>query len=94
VLNNLTSEYDVVVDVNHARIDLTMSPLTIDNLRELLNLHYKKMMDRKTGNNNRNNKNNSTEDTALYAGGKFKGQCWHCGKYGHKKQRMLDKRSE
>jgi hypothetical protein len=84
VLNNLTPDYDVVVDVNHARIKSTMSPLMIDNLRELLNLHCEKMMDRKTGNKNNRNNRNTTDDTALYAGGKFKGQCRHCGKYGHK----------
>jgi hypothetical protein len=41
----------VVVDVNHARIDAATDPLTKDNLRELLNLHYEKLTDRKTRGN-------------------------------------------
>jgi hypothetical protein len=32
VVNNLTPEYDVVVDVNNSRIDLSTNPLTIDEL--------------------------------------------------------------
>jgi gag-polypeptide of LTR copia-type len=45
VLNNLTPEYDVVVDVNHVRIDSTTNPLSIDNQRKLLKLHFEKMTD-------------------------------------------------
>jgi hypothetical protein len=80
IVNNLTLEYDVVIVLNHSRIDVATDMLMIDSLRELLTLI---MVDQESG-GKKGKGNGTTEDTALSAGGKFKGKCRPCGKYGHK----------
>jgi hypothetical protein len=82
VMNNLTPDYDLVVDIHSRKIVAASNPLTIEDLQEELDLRCEVLADRKPGHKNKSHQNN-TEDTALYAGGKFKGKCHHCGKFGN-----------
>jgi hypothetical protein len=73
IMNNLTADYDLVVDIHNRRIRATENHRTMEELREELDLRYEIRQDWKMGKNKGNgNNNNSTEDTALYAGGKLK----------------------
>lgn len=83
IINNLTDDYEVLVEIVGRRL---MDDLTIEELRNELNLRFERLQDKR--HNNNNNSNNSNDDNkpehAMYAGGKFKGKCNHCGKIGHK----------
>jgi predicted deacylase len=63
VMNNLMPDYDLVVDIHSRRIGAVTNPLTIEELREELDLRYEVLADRKSGHKNKNH--NNTEDTAL-----------------------------
>jgi hypothetical protein len=92
VMNNLPSEYDNVIDIlgNRLSVDLDNKndddQLTIEELCGELSLKYERIQERK-----KPLAGGSGEDTALYAGGKFKGKCHHCGKYGHKSTACWEK---
>jgi hypothetical protein len=76
VLNNLTEEYEY--DVSYLE-RLKDDELTIEKVREELSLRYERLHNKRSDNNDK-----EKEETALYAGSKFKGKCIKCGKYGHK----------
>jgi hypothetical protein len=80
VLNNLNSDYETQVTLLERMIDDEFEPLTIEYMREELNVRYERLNSR----NKRNNDENGESDKALYAGGKFKGKCKVCGIIGHK----------
>ena len=73
ILNNLPSEYNIVVKVMENRLNVA-DDLSIMEVRNELCLEFAK---HKFGNTD------IKEDSALYAGG-FKGTCNKCGKMGHK----------
>ena len=83
-LNNLPKEYEIVVAPLEKRLSAQFNPLTIEELREELNLKYLRLYGSKeeslTG----------ESETALFAGG-FKGKCNECGKLGHKARDCKDK---
>jgi hypothetical protein len=79
VLNKLTKGYEIVVELLSRRIGNDYDPLTVEELREELNLRYERIKIRE------NDEDTGTEH-AFFAGGKFKGKCLHCGKIGHKKK--------
>jgi hypothetical protein len=93
IMNNLPSDYDNIIDILGNRLSFELDDeknndrLTIEELREELSLKYERMQERKK----MTNSGGGSEDTALYAGGKFKGKCHHCGKYGHKSTRCWEK---
>ena len=80
-LNNLPKEYENVVAKLEDRLGSVDNPLTIEGLRDELNLKYERMGFRggKTG----RNWNDDRDETALFAGG-YKGKCNSCGEWGHK----------
>jgi hypothetical protein len=82
IINNLTEEYETLVDILGRRIGAKTQALTVDELREELGLRYERIKNRKEGGATDNNSNK--EEHAMFAGGKFKGKCNHCGTYGHK----------
>ena len=82
-LNNVPKEYDVVIETLQNRVDATIDPLTISELRMRLRNRYTRLYA------SSNDKERDGE-TALFAGG-FKGKCNNCGKYGHKAKDCHDK---
>ena len=82
-LNNVPKEYDMVIETLQHRIDTTVDPLTISELRVRLRHRYTKLY------SGMSDKDKDGE-TALFAGG-FKGKCNNCGKIGHKAKDCRDK---
>ena len=82
VLNSLTPEYDTQVKLLEKRIDKSGNDaLKLEEIREDLSLEYERFQRTRRSNKD---KEESGGETALYAGGQFKGKCRGCGKYGHK----------
>jgi len=76
VLNGLPAEYEVQVSKLEERFGSTTNPLTIQDMRNELNLKFarlKRMAAEKT-----------EADQALAAFRRYKGKCNNCGKFGHK----------
>ena len=84
-LNNVTSEYNIVVTILERRLGHATDPLTIEQLRVELSLVFERMQSKNKYKNRRND-----EETALFAGG-FKGKCNNCGKYGHRARDCRDR---
>lgn len=80
-LNNLPKEYENVVAKLEDRLGAENNPLTIEDLRDELNLKYERMGFR-NGKGGRHY-GDDRDETALFAGG-FKGKCNSCGELGHK----------
>ena len=83
ILNSLTSDYAVQVNMMEKQLGATTDPLTLEGMRAELSLQYSRLNNYRNENGNGNN-NSNKNDIALFAGGKFKGKCHKCGKYGHK----------
>ena len=84
VINNLPRSYDIVTIPMAKRIGARSNPLTINELRDELNLRFENL------GGNRSNDDGNSDETALFAGG-FKGKCHNCGKHGHKSRDCPDK---
>ena len=82
-LNNLPKEYDVVVSLAEKRLGSFSDPLTIDELRDNLNLRFQKLGGTPGETGGKGN-GSGRDNAALFAGG-FKGKCNSCGRWGHKK---------
>ena len=67
------------------RIGDDLDPLTLEELREDLNLKHLKMNPRAIDVDTEGG-----EEVGLFAGG-FKGRCYNCGKYGHRARDCQDK---
>ena len=91
VLNNLPSAYDNLVDGLEDKLGATNEPLTLEGLREKLSEKYEKIRARKKF---RDDSDSEGEERALFAGGKFKGRCHYCGKFGHKASECRKKKSD
>ena len=78
ILGNLPNVYDIEIHALRKRLDDVENPLTIEEVREELNLKFE-MMNRRY----RVDPGNNEEETALFAGG-YKGKCFACGKFGHR----------
>ena len=85
VLGNLPSVYDIEIHTLRKRLDDLNNPLTIEEVREELNLKFKMMNKQSCGNPGGEN-----EETALFVGG-FKGKCNACGKFGHRSRECRSK---
>jgi hypothetical protein len=79
ILGNLPSLYDIEVHALRKRLDQMDDPLTIEEVREELNLKFEMTNRRFRG----GNAGQVEEETALFAGG-YKGKCHSCGKFGHR----------
>ncbi len=83
-LNNLPKEYEHVVAKLEDRLGDASNPLTIEDLRDKLNLKYERMGFRNgKGGGKHSGGGNDGEDAAFFAGG-YKGKCNACGEWGHK----------
>ena len=83
-LNNLPKEYEHVVAKLEDRLGDASNPLTIEDLRDELNLKYERMGFRNgKGGGKHSGGGNDGEDAAFFAGG-YKGKCNACGEWGHK----------
>jgi hypothetical protein len=78
ILNNLTKDYEVQVTLLERDIGSTSNPLTIEEIRNELSLRYERLK--------KSSASTTDSDKALFAGGKFKGNCHYCGKQGHKRE--------
>jgi hypothetical protein len=82
ILNNLGKDYESQVERIEDRIGDAENPLTIEDMREVLNLRFERMNIRET---ERDEFKDYGGEKALIAVNKqFKGRCYNCGKYGHK----------
>ncbi len=77
VLGYLPSVHDIEIHTLRKRLDDQNNPLSIEDVREELNLKFE-MMNRQF----RTNSGGENEATALFAGG-LKGKCNSCAKFGH-----------
>ena len=81
VLGNLPDEYEIDVSKLEDRIG---KDLTIDDVREALNLRFEKMNKGKgADDDDTDDEDEGKKEKALIAR-QFKGKCRECGKYGHK----------
>jgi len=76
ILNNLPPEYEVQVSKLEERFGSTTNPLTVQDLRNELNLKYARLK--------RISAERTETDQALAAFRRYKGKCNNCGKMGHK----------
>jgi hypothetical protein len=84
ILSNLTDDYEVVVYFLNHRLSDLHNPLTIDEMRDELSARYE-LIKNKFPPTKKEGGGGSGEESALYAGARFKGKCLKCGKYGHKR---------
>jgi gag-polypeptide of LTR copia-type/Zinc knuckle len=75
VLNSLTSDYKLQMLLLEKQIGNKVNPLSIEELKEELNLRFERLS---TSQND-----NLGEENALFTS-QFKGKCRNCGKLGHK----------
>jgi hypothetical protein len=61
------------------RVTDNSNPLTIDKIRDNLNLRFKRLNEKK----NEESENDNNQEVAFYSG-QFKGKCRSCGAIGHK----------
>ena len=78
ILNNMTSDYDLQLAMMEKRINGTLNPLTVDEIRDDLNLRFERL-------NMKSSEDENVQYVALF-GGQFKGKCRNCGMIGHKAQ--------
>ena len=78
VLNNLTADYELQVALLEKRIGSATDPLTVDELREELNLKFERLNLKSDCKDDED-----AEEQALFTS-QFKGKCHNCGKFGHK----------
>ena len=83
VLNGLPLEYEVQVSKLEERFGSTSNPLTIQDMRNELNLKFARLK--------RQVAEQTEMDQALVAFRKFKGKCTNCGKFGHKSTKCRSK---
>ena len=79
VLNNMTSDYNLQLAMMEKRLNDKVNPLTIDEIRDDLNLRFERLNEK----SNEDNENVDNQDVAFF-GGQFKGKCRNCGVIGHK----------
>ena len=80
-LANLPKEYTHQVEVLEKRIGSKVEPLTLQDIREELDLRFLRIKDEAKGGKHQDM---DDEEYAMYAGGRARDKCNHCGKFGHK----------
>jgi hypothetical protein len=79
ILNNMTDDYDLQLAMMEKRVTDKSNPLTIDEIRDDLNLRFKRSNEKQ----NEESENDNNQEVAFF-GGQFKGKCQNCGTIGHK----------
>jgi len=82
ILSNLPEEYDTIVTI----IEEDLDKYDLDQIRDKLTVRYAKLNEITEENQN------EEEVEAALVTGKFKGRCYHCGKFGHKSNECPDKK--
>ena len=86
IMNNLPQEYDTVVEAMERKLDDLVYPLTLRNLKNELLLKYNRIQENK-GMNEESENEEADKDIALFEYTKqFKGRCYNCGEFGHKRE--------
>jgi gag-polypeptide of LTR copia-type len=88
ILNNLTSDYELQLALMERRIGDKEKPLTVDEIRDELNLCFERLSMKSAS----NNESDVLEEQALFSG-RFKGVCQNCGMIGHKSVNNNKRRS-
>jgi gag-polypeptide of LTR copia-type/Zinc knuckle len=86
ILNNMTSYYDLQLALMERQINDKLSPLTVDEIRDDLNLRFERLNMK----SNDESENEERQDVAFF-GGQFKGKCRNCGMTGHKSRDCKNK---
>ena len=86
VLNSLTGDYELQMTLMEKRIGNKENPLTIDELKEDLNLRFERLSSKSESTRN----DDYGEEKALFVT-QFKGKCRNCGKLGHKSAQCKSK---
>jgi hypothetical protein len=86
VLNNLPLIYEIEVSKLEDRVGISSNPLTVESMRDTLNLKYEKLYgsNDESSDTSDDESKEGTHEKALFSAGQFKGTCQGCGKYGHK----------
>ena len=92
IMNNLPSAYDNLIDSLEDKLGAINDPLTLETLREKLSEKYEKIKMRKRF--KESDSDSEEDEKALFAGGKFKGRCHYCGKFGHKASECRKKKND
>jgi hypothetical protein len=79
ILNNMTDDYDLQLAMMEKRVKDKSNPLTMDEIRDDLNLRFERLSEKQ----NEENENDNNQEVAFF-GGQFKGKCRNCGAIGHK----------
>ena len=93
IFNNMSGAYDNMIDLLEDCLDSSTDPLTIENLREKLSEKYEKLKAKKKF-CHKESDSDKEEEKLLFAGGKFKGRCHYCGKFGHKAMQCNKKKND
>jgi Zinc knuckle len=86
VLNSLTGNYKLQMTLMEKHIGNKENPLTIDELKEDLNLRYERLSSKSESTRN---VDYGKEKALLVT--QFKGKCQNCGKLGHKSAQCKSK---
>jgi hypothetical protein len=86
ILNNMTSDYDLQLALMERRINDKVSPLTVDEIRDDLNLKFERLNIKSYDESG----NEELQDVAFF-GGQFKGKCRNCCMIGHKSRDCKNK---
>ncbi len=78
ILNNMTADYDLQLAMMEKRLNDKVNPLTVDEIRDDLNLRFERLNKK-----NNDNENEDNQDVAFFSG-QFKGKCRNFGVIGHK----------
>jgi hypothetical protein len=79
ILNNMTDDYDLQLAMMEKRVTDKSNPLTIDEIRDDLNLGFERLNEKQ----NEESENDNNQEVPFF-GGQFKGKCRNCGAIGHK----------
>jgi hypothetical protein len=79
ILNNMTEDYDLQLAMMEKKVMDKSNPLTIDEIRDDLNLRFERFNEKQ----NEENENDNNQEVAFFDG-QFKGKCRNCGVIGYK----------
>jgi hypothetical protein len=79
ILNNMTDDYDLQLAMMEERVTDKSNPLTVDEIRDNLNLRFERLNEKQ----NKDNENDNNQEVEIFDG-QFKGKCRNCGAIGHK----------
>jgi hypothetical protein len=79
ILNNMTDDYDLQLAMMEKRVTDKSNPLTIDKIRDNLNLRFERLNEKQ----NEESENDNNQEVVFLCG-QFKGKCRNRGAIGHK----------